>query len=178
MEKIRDKVIRIWKEEGILKEINLLTDMLLLDKHDNCQAGENTFVLSPAGKIYTCCAEYLINEHSFIGDIKEGIIKEYGARLHKIENSNLCRNCDAYQCKNCVYINRKNTKEYNVSPSFQCRKSHIERAISLELKNRIEDCEVISAKSNFDIKTNDFLDPIVEFFKSNNDFKGYYKYRG
>lgn len=177
MEKIRDKVIKIWEEEKILKEINLLTDILFLDKHDNCQAGENTFVLSPVGKIYTCCAEYSNSEDSFIGDIKEGIVKEYGARLHKIENSNLCRNCDAYQCKNCVYINRKNTKEYNVSPSFQCRKSHIERAISLELKNRIKDCELISSKNDSIVKTNDFLDPIVEFLKNNNEFIGYYKYK-
>ncbi len=36
--------------EGSFKEINLLTDILFLDKHDNCQAGENTFVLSPSGK--------------------------------------------------------------------------------------------------------------------------------
>ncbi|CAK7010999.1 radical SAM peptide maturase, CXXX-repeat target family [Tissierella sp.] len=177
MEKISDIITKIWEEEGILKEINLLTDILFLEKHDNCKAGENTFVLSPTGKIYTCCAEFSNIEDHFIGDINEGITEEYGARLYKVENSNLCRICSAYQCKDCVYINRKNTKEYNVSPSFQCRKSHIEMDVSLNLKNKLKNCPIIAGKDLSKIEVNEFLDPISMFFKNNNGFAGYYKYR-
>ena len=177
MEKVSDTITKVWEEEGILKEVNLLTDILFLEKHDNCQAGENTFALSPTGKIYTCCADFSKMEDNFIGDVNEGITKEYGARLYKIENSNLCRICDAYQCKDCVYISRENTKEYNVSPSFQCRKSHIERQISLNLKNKLRDCSIIMDMGSLKIGENDFLDPIAMFFQNNNEFTGYYKYK-
>lgn len=177
MEMISDKIIKIWENEGRFKEINLLTDILFLDKHDNCQAGENTFALSPSGKIYTCCAAFSNTKDCFIGDIDEGITEEYGARLYKVENSNLCRTCDAYQCKDCVYINRENTKEYNVSPSFQCRKSHIERTLSIDLKNRLKNCSIVPSKNISEIKVNDFLDPIAMFFENNNEFTGYYKYK-
>lgn len=174
---ISDKIVEIWEEEKVLKEVNLLTDVLLLDNHDNCQAGENTFVLSPMGKIYTCCAVFSNNQDNFVGDVKDGINKEYGAHLYKLESSNLCKNCDAYQCKNCVEINRENTNEYNVSPAFQCRKSHIEKAVSLELMSKLKECNVIVNIDILGFKGNDFLDPIVSFFKGDKEFKGYYKYK-
>ncbi|CAK7086543.1 radical SAM peptide maturase, CXXX-repeat target family [Tissierella carlieri] len=177
MEMISDKIIKIWENEGRFKEINILTDILFLDKHDNCQAGENTFVLSPLGKIYTCCADFSNIEDGFIGEVTEGIIKEYGSYLYGIENNNLCRICDAYQCRDCVYINKKNTKEYNVSPSFQCRKSHIERVVSLDLKSKFKNCSIIPSKNTLEIKENDYLDPISKFFKNNSEFAGYYKYQ-
>ncbi len=177
MENISSTIIKKWEEKNILKEVNLVTDILFLDKHDNCQAGENIFVLSTDGKIYTCSAELAKDKEEFIGDIESGITKEYGARLHTIENSNICRLCNAYQCKNCISINKENTREYNVSPSFQCRKSHIEREISLDLKNKLKNCSIIPVKSTLEIKEDDYLDPISKFFKNNNEFAGYYKHK-
>lgn len=177
MEKISGTIAEIWEEERILKEVNLLTDILFLRKHDNCQAGENTFALSPSGKIYTCCANFSNSEDFYIGNIKEGITKEYMAHLYKVQNSNLCRNCDAYQCIDCIYINKESTKEYNVSPSFQCRKSYIEKKISLDLKNKLRNCPIIDDEILPKISTNDYLDPIAIFFKNNHEFKGYYKYK-
>lgn len=176
MEIISDEIVSIWENEGGFKEINLLTDILFLDKHDNCQAGENTFVLSPLGKIYACCADLSNAEDDFIGETTDGIIKEYGNYLYKIKNSNLCRICDAYQCRDCVYINKNNTNEYNVSPTFQCRKSHIERVVSLDLKSKLKNCSIISSEDTLEIKEYDYLDPISRFFKNNNEFVGYYKY--
>lgn len=177
MKKISNVLVKEWEDKQTFKEVNLLTDLLFLEKHDNCQAGENTFVLSPLGKIYTCCADFSNVEDHFIGDIIQGITKEYGARLYKVENSNLCRVCDAYQCKDCIYINRENTREYNVSPSFQCRKSHIEREISLDLKNRLEDCSIISSEKTSEMKASRYLDPVSMFFENNNESTGYYKYK-
>lgn len=177
MEIIRDKIVDIWENEGSFKEISLLTDILFLDKHENCQAGQNSFVLSPLGKIHTCCAEFSNVEDDFIGETRHGIIKEYGSYLYEIQNSNLCRICDAYQCKDCVYINKKNTKEYNVPPSFQCRKSHIERGVSLDLKSILRDCPLIPDKNTLEIKNDDYLDPISKFFGNNNGFAGYYKHK-
>ena len=51
----------------------------------------------------------------------------------------LCNACDSYQCENCKFINIKNTGEVNVSPSFQCKKAHIERKNALWLQSKIED---------------------------------------
>ena len=93
-----------------MKEVNLLTDILFLEKHDNCQAGEYTFALSPLSKMYTCCADFSNNEDSFIGDAREGIIKECGSYLYEIENNNLCRICDSYQCSITFILIKKNTK--------------------------------------------------------------------
>jgi CXXX repeat peptide maturase len=176
LETISGEILRILEEQQILKEVNLLTDTLYLDRHDNCQAGENTFVVSPTGEIYTCCAFYSNKLEDTIGSLKEGITKDYGSRLHKIECSNLCRNCDTFQCKNCIHINRENTNEFNVSPTFQCRKSHIEREVSLRLKDKLVNFRGIGMINSLIKKETNYLDPI-EIFYLDEQFKGYYKYK-
>ena len=156
------------------KELNILTDLLFIDKHENCMAGEKTFVISPDEKIYTCCAVYSNDNQNNIGDLINGINKKYDERLYKIENSSLCNICDCYQCKNCVYINKISTLEVNVSPSFQCRKSHIEKSVSKDLYNTLY-------SSNKDIMVNDIrgnecLDPIHKYLSKQLYQIGYYKY--
>lgn len=49
----------------------------------------------------------------------------------------LCQMCDACQCENCKYINKKSTKEVNVSPSYQCMKAQIERQASYHLQEQL-----------------------------------------
>ena len=109
-----------------------------------------------------------------MGDLKEGITRDYSSNLYKIENSNLCRTCDAYQCKNCVDINRRTTNEVNVSPSFQCRKSFIEKEISQDLLSRI-DISVYKTPLEVEMEELKTLDPVNRFIKNKNVLSGYYK---
>lgn len=178
MKRISKFLIEELENNGVLKEFNLLTDIIFIDKHENCMAGENSFVISPEGEIYTCCAEYSKNPSGFIGNLERGIFKDYLKRLYKTKNSNLCRICDAYQCKNCVFINRLYTNEINVSPSFQCRKSHIERDISVDISEKLRGLsDEIKLPTTREITRNDFLDPIVQFSKNIGGSTGYYKYK-
>ncbi len=40
-------------------------------------AGDDAFVISPQGKIYTCCAQYSNYPEESIGDLNKGIFKDY-----------------------------------------------------------------------------------------------------
>ncbi len=175
LEQINNYIEQLYKDKGIIKEINVLTDLLFINKHENCMAGEKTFVISPEEKLYTCCAVYSNEKDSNIGDIINGITVKYDKRLYKVENSNLCRICDCYQCKNCINTNKKFTREVNVSPSFVCRKSHIEKLVSKNLYDRFHQFNknILIEK----IKTPNNLDPIQKFLSLSEDDLGYYKYK-
>ncbi len=174
LEIISKYIVEYYVNTNEFKELNTLTDLLFIDKHDNCMAGEKTFIISPDEKIYTCCAVCSTENQNNIGDLINGINKKYDKRLYKIENSNLCSICDCYQCKNCVYVNKKFTWEVNVAPSFQCRKGHIEKLVSKDLYNKL----YLSNKDIMvnDLKTNDYLDPIHKFLSKHSFQIGYYKY--
>ncbi len=175
LRKISKYTENIYEQEGMIKELNLLTDLLFVDKHDNCMAGEKTFVISPEEKIYSCCAVYSNERENSIGNLIDGITAKYDKRLYEIENSNLCRQCDCYQCKNCTYTNKKYTREINVAPSFICRKSHIEKSISKTLYDKIHQDNESSLVNCIQIY--DSLDPIHKFISLNNEGTGYYKYK-
>ncbi len=173
LEKISDYIEQYYLQCGEIKELNILTDLLFIDKYDNCMAGEKTYIISPDDKIYTCCAVYSNENQNNIGDIKEGITIKYDKKLYEIDNSNLCRFCDCYHCKNCVYTNKKFTKEVNVSPSFICRKSHIEKIVSKDLFDKLYllNKEIMVDK----IELSESLDPINKFLSETH--LGYYKYK-
>lgn len=139
---IKELLVAIYRETGVLKEINLITDIYFLDEHNNCKAGDRSFAYGPNGKIYVCGAFYDTHRDNFVGDTRLGIYRLKKPELYKAANSGLCSRCDAYQCLNCVHLNLMKTNEVNVSPSYQCRKSFIEREVSrllqLELNNIFE----------------------------------------
>ncbi len=82
----------------------------------------------------------------------------------------LCNRCDTYQCENCKYINKKYTKEVNVSPAFQCKKAHIERKVSMKIQEELNDTW------NFSNKLSDIIynDPIYNL-NLLGELNGYYK---
>lgn len=124
-------------KEGVLKEINILTDIFFLKKHENCVAGTDLLTYAPNGKIYICPAEYFENsEKGSVGDLNTEI-KIPNRHLYTKEYAPICRNCSAYQCENCFWINKKYTYEVSVSPSFQCKKAMIENKISYKLQKKI-----------------------------------------
>lgn len=150
---------------GASPQLNILTDRMQLDSMNNCNAGWENITLAPDGKFYVCPAFYLADdEEDFglgkakfnIGDLQNGLdIKN--PQLYKLSHSPLCRNCDAYQCKRCVWLNRKTTLEVNTPSHEQCVLSHIERNASKSLLERIRQHGDFLPDIN--IPTIDYLDP-------------------
>lgn len=143
-------------------EINVLTDILELDKMCNCGAGENTFTLAPNGKVYMCPAFYFEDSKKYICDLeldKKLITNE----LVGLEQSPLCNECDAYHCSRCKYLNHKLTNQINVPSEIQCIISHIERECSVQIKNCLEK-EGVECRNR--LNSVDYLDPIHKFYKT------------
>lgn len=154
LDKLKTAVKEI-SENGRFPQLNLLTDRILLDKMNNCNAGIENITLAPNGKFYICPAFYFENENDFVGDLQSGIdIKN--RQLYRLEYAPLCRTCDAYQCKRCVWLNRKTTLEVNTPSHEQCVISHLERNTSRELLLDLQKYNVFLDKS---IEEIDYLDP-------------------
>lgn len=132
--------------DGKSPQLNLLTDRMVLSEMNNCNAGENNITLAPDGKFYVCPAFYnlpaidghestmgdICNKGYNIGNIHDGLdIKN--PQLYKLAYAPICRNCDAYQCKRCILLNRKMTYEVNTPSHEQCVVAHLERNASREL---------------------------------------------
>lgn len=124
-------------------QCNLLTDRMMLDKMNNCGAGDTTITLAPNGMFYVCPAFYFADDEDAIGnlnysigDLKSGLdIKN--SQLYKLDHAPLCRKCDAYQCKRCIWLNRKMTYEVNTPSHEQCVMAHLERNASRDLLQSI-----------------------------------------
>lgn len=127
--------------EGSTIQLNILTDRMMLNKMNNCGAGDTSITLAPNGEFYVCPAFYVMNKedeigslNTPIGDLKNGLnIKN--SQLYKLDHAPLCRHCDAYQCKRCVWLNRKMTFEVNTPSHEQCVMAHLERNASRGLLN-------------------------------------------
>jgi CXXX repeat peptide maturase len=135
--------------KSLLPQLNILTIRLMSDKMNSCNAGVENITLAPNGKFYICPAFYLENEMDSIGDLTNGLnIKN--KQLYKLDHAPICRTCDAFQCKRCVWLNRKTTLDINTPSHEQCVVSHLERNTSRELLSYFPDKE---------IKEIDYLDP-------------------
>ena len=155
---------------GEYPQFNLLTDRIMLDKMNNCGAGLSNITLAPNGKFYICPAFYYDGECSgkevslgevcekgySIGSLAEGLdIKN--PQLYKLDYAPLCRICDAYQCKRCVWLNRKMTYEVNTPSREQCVLSHIERNASREFLMAVR--QYNAYLSDKEVKEINYLDP-------------------
>ncbi len=169
LEKIAEFIRGEWKR-GRKVEFNVLTDPIFLEEHDHCKAGDTNFVLSPTGELYECCAFYKEGIKTSIGNLDAPLSKSYDMRLYRMENHNLCSFCDAYQCPNCVYLNMVSTGEVNVSPSFQCKKSVLEKRIAEGLRSTLRPLAEGEEKSDIS-----YVDPMERFLEKTAALKGYYK---
>lgn len=157
--------------EGKSPQLNLLTDRMMLDKMNNCNAGWENITLAPNGKFYVCPAFYhakkidgteinisdVCEKGYSIGDLKSGLdIKN--PQLYRIDHSKLCHNCDAYQCKRCVWLNKKTTYEVNTPSHEQCVVAHLERNASRVLLTNIRSHGTFLPEKK-EIKEIDYLDP-------------------
>ena len=142
---------------GKSPQLNLLTDRLMLSKMNNCGAGDTTITLAPNGKFYICPAFYYENEADSIGDLEQGLnIKNN--QLYKLEYAPICRHCDAWQCKRCIWLNRKTTLEVNTPSREQCVVAHLERNVSRELQHNIRKHGTFMPEQE-EIKELDYIDP-------------------
>lgn len=162
LERYKKKIEEIseWIEHeyinGNTPQWNILTDRMILSKMNNCGAGDTNITLAPNGKFYVCPAFYYDNNEDNIGDLNEGM-KIPNHYLYKLAYAPICRHCDAYQCKRCVWLNRKMTLEVNTPSHEQCVAAHIERNASRQLLNNIR--KYGEFMPEIEINEIDYLDP-------------------
>ncbi len=117
-------------------QLNLLTDRMMLTNMNNCGAGDTTLTVAPDGKFYVCPAFYHAKDGYSVGSLETGLdIKN--PQLYKLSHAPICRHCDAWHCKRCVWLNRKTTLEVNTPSHEQCVVAHWEREASRQLLNNI-----------------------------------------
>lgn len=151
--------------DGLSPQLNILTDRMMLKEMNNCGAGETTITLAPNGKLYVCPGFYYDDEADCIGDLENGLdIKN--KQLYRLDHAPICRHCDAYQCKRCIWLNRKTTLEVNTPSHEQCVLAHLERNASRELLQNIRK-HGTSLSMQEDINEIDYLDP----FDKRDDWK-------
>lgn len=138
-------------------QMNLLTDRLMLEEMNNCNAGVNNITLAPNGKFYLCPAFYYDSPRNDIGDLINGV-KIRNQQLLKLDHAPICRICDAYQCKRCIWLNEKLTFDRNTPSLQQCVMSHLERNASCDLLEKLnKSCVYI--ENIHKIEKNSELDP-------------------
>ena len=143
------------KNESI--QISVLSDRIILDRMNNCNAGYETIAVGPNGKFYLCPAFYREDPEDFCGDLVSGLeIKN--SQLFRLDYAPICRHCDAYQCKRCVWLNRKMTLEVNTPSYQQCVFSHLERNSS---RNIVNNLKLKQNHTYTEITEIEYLDPIV-----------------
>lgn len=169
LEVLRLSIVKEY-EKGNTVQFNLLTDRMLLKEMNNCGAGDSNITLAPDGKFYVCPAFYYdgtsdgteislgdVCQNGYaIGSLEEGLnIKN--PQLYKLANAPLCRTCDAYHCKRCIWLNRKTTFEINTPSHEQCVMAHIERNVSRQLLADMRTFGTFMPEQ--EIKEIDYLDP-------------------
>lgn len=148
------KELKFHKTTGL----NFITDLWFLSKMNNCEAGVLHITLAPNSKFYICPGFYYNNPENDIGlNLTEINIKN--SELLSLNKSPICRICDAYHCRRCVYLNMKTTLEIN-TPSFQqCNLAHYERKFSNEV------LKILKSQNSFkhlSLKPKiDYLDPLT-----------------
>lgn len=143
--------------DGNMSQWNILTDRMILTKMNNCGAGDTTITLAPDGMFYICPAFYYESMGDSVGDVHGGL-NIPNKQLYKLEYAPICRHCDAYQCKRCVWLNRKMTHEINTPSQEQCVAAHIERNTSRQLLQNIRRHGEFLPEIG-EIKEIDYLDP-------------------
>ena len=144
-------------QTGKTVQLSLLTDRIMLNEMNNCNAGVNNVTLAPNGRFYLCPAFYYDNPNDNIGDLKQGLdIKNQN--LLNISHAPICRICDAFHCKRCIWLNSRLTLDYNTPSHQQCVISHIERNSSRLLQLKLEE-KGIRLNPSYEINEIGYIDP-------------------
>lgn len=152
---ITDFIVSETKQGKELPQLNVLTDRLSLESMNNCNAGIESLTIGPDGNFYICPAFYYDGFSDISGTQTSPSIPN--PQLYRLDHAPICRECDAYQCHRCVWLNKKKTLEVNTPGHMQCLISHIERNASRTLLNELHN-EGISIVQE-EIPEIDYLDP-------------------
>lgn len=144
-------------QQGKTIQLNLLTDRLILDKMNNCNAGEQSITMAPNGIFYLCPAFYYEDELQSVGDLNTGLDIKNPQLLH-IDHAPICRACDAYQCRRCVWMNGRLTGDMNTPSYQQCVLAHLERNAARSLQQKMEKAGIHIEHSK-QIEEIDYIDP-------------------
>lgn len=152
---VLDGLASVLKDEylnGRTPQLNLLTDRMMLTQPNNCNAGVENITLVPNGKFYICPAFYYCDPNDSIDprDIKN-------LQLLRLDHASLCRRCDAYHCRRCIWLNRKTTLEVNTPSHEQCIVAHTEREAARRLLAAIR--EKADFMPDVEIKELNYNDP-------------------
>ena len=146
LEALADGIVEIYSQ-GRSVQLNLLTDRLMLTEMNNCGAGDNNVTLAPNGKFYLCSAFYYEDEKQSVGDLKSGLhIKN--PQLLRLDHAPICRQCDAYQCRRCIWMNQRLTMDANTPSHQQCVVAHLERSASCKLQMKLDEAGICLTDSH------------------------------
>lgn len=140
-------------------QFNLITDRMMLSKMNNCNAGYESIAAAIDGSLYPCPA-FIGKEQFRCGDVNVG----YDApnlRLFQINNAPICKICDAFQCKRCVWLNHVLTHEVNTPGWQQCVISHLEREAARKTLKAIRN-QIPDYLAEIEIPTIDYIDPYTK----------------
>lgn len=157
---ISDSLVEQFKK-GQMVQLNLLTDRLLLTEMNNCGAGDTNVTLAPNGKFYLCPAFYHEDNKQSVGDLTAGL-NIMNKQLVRLDHAPICRHCDAYQCRRCIWMNGRLTLDANTPSHQQCVIAHLERNASRNLMQRLQ-AEGIHMKDAKPIDEIDYLDPFNNY---------------
>lgn len=130
-------VVKRWYLGGRTWEVNVLSDRLLLGKPNHCGAGLEHLTLGTDGRFYLCPAAFLDGSREYVaGDLACGP-QLRDPQLLELERAPICRRCDAFHCKRCVYLNQASTLEINTPSRGQCVAAHLERDASRRLRQEL-----------------------------------------
>ena len=158
-----------YKKSGLSTSINIITDRIGKSQMNNCGAGVNNITVAPNGKFYLCPAFYydeqqnidnLLNHHSpdsarAVGDLDSGLSIP-NKDLLCIDHAPICRICDAYHCRRCVWLNQKLTGDINTPSHQQCVMAHLERNAARKLELLLNK----ELGGNISIPEINYIDPI------------------
>ena len=137
LERLADMMVKNYRT-GKNVQLNLLTDRLTLTNMNNCNAGDTNVTLAPNGRFYLCPAFYYEDEQQCVGNLDDGLdIKNH--QLLKLDHAPICRVCDAYQCRRCIWMNGRLTMDNNTPSHQQCVIAHLERNASHYLQSKMEE---------------------------------------
>lgn len=163
LDNLSNKIVQEYKNNHNV-QFNILTDRLMLESMNNCGAGTETITIAPDGKFYICPGFYL-DGSTDVGDIDKGLnIKN--PRLYQLDYAPICRVCDAWQCKRCVWQNKNLTLEVNTPSREQCVVAHIERNASRQLLSRVR--KMGTFLPDKEIPIIDYLDPFDKIINKRN----------
>lgn len=139
---------------GQSPQFNLLTDRMMLNQPNHCNAGIENITLAPNGKYYLCPAFYYCNPEEEINPLDIP-----NQQLLRLDHAPLCRHCDAFHCRRCIWLNRKTTLEYNTPSHEQCIVAHTERNAARKLLYAIREHAIFMPE--IEIKNISYIDPFV-----------------